>query len=146
MATKAIKLIQNALIRPYTVDTAQQATVGMAVKFGSSDSTVQQAGANDDAIGICRANPLATGTPPVCAAGTAVEVTLFFYAVEQVLVGTGGSTRGKKQVMTTNGVTDAPATGGGTVAHETIGVALQSGVQGDIIGMGLLVSSRVSAT
>jgi predicted RecA/RadA family phage recombinase len=145
MATRPQRQTQHALKRYYTVAASQTCTVGKTVKL-ASDTTVQDAGAGSDLeIGICMESSDANASG-VVAAGFQVEILLLGHAVVPMLVGTGASTRSKKQVVVSDGITDAAASGGGTTAVECIGIALESGVAGDLIGV--LVggaNSRVSA-
>lgn len=140
MAARANRHLEFAYIRPYTVETGQTVTAGKSVIFGSGDNTVQDSGgASDLIIGVARG---AAGT--TYAAGATVEVVHPFTVVVPMLVGTGGSTRGKKQKVVSDGITDANTLGGGSTAIYSVGVALQSGVVGDLIGVGLMLDSRVT--
>jgi hypothetical protein len=145
MAARAQKMLQNALIRDYVVEAGQTAVIGKPVQFGTTDGTVQDTGgASDLMIGIVKgpnADDPGTGIIP---AGKHVEVVLLFATVCPMIVGTGNSTRGKKQVSVASGITDAAANGGGTTAVSVVGVAMQSGVAGDLIGVGLTGGNRVS--
>lgn len=157
MATRAIRQYQFGIIRSYSIEPGQQVVVGKTCKFGASaanglpagEATVQDAGAASDiAIGIVRPHPKAVAGVVTAAslnANDQVEVLLPFNAIEAMLVGTGGTTAGKKQKVVSDGITDAPANGGGTTDVEIVGIALQSGVAGDYVGVGLFFGSRVSA-
>jgi len=140
MATRALKKLDFAHIMTFEVAAAQTVTAGKTVIFDSDDLTIKDPGASSDlVVGV------ALGTPgTVFAAGAKVQVVLFAPIVPMV-VGTGGTTRGKKQVVVSDGVTDAAANGGGTTAVETIGVAMQTGVAGDVIGVAIGLNSRVKA-
>lgn len=149
MAARAHRNYAFAIIRAYTIEAGQQVVVGKTCKFGTSDGTIQDAGANSDlAIGVVRPHPKAVNgviTAASLNANDVVEVLHPFNAIEAMLVGTGGTTRGKKQVVVADGITDAAPTGGGTTAVEVVGIALQTGVALDLVGVGLIFSSRVSA-
>jgi hypothetical protein len=143
MADRAHKVLQCPVIRPYTVAASQTVTVGKTAKFASADNEVQDAGAASDlAIGVVLPNALANSSG-VVAAGVVVEV-IHPFPIVPMKVGTGGATRGKKQKVVSDGVTDGAANGGGTTASELIGIAMQTGVVGDEIGVGLIISSRVT--
>lgn len=133
----ALRKFEYAHIKSYTVEAASTATVGRLASFGASDTTVaDSAAAADDAIGV-----FLTGG----AAGDRVDIALFGPTVA-VLVGTGGATRGSKAVNVANGVTDAPAhAAGGATANQIYGIFMQSGLAGDVVGMQILASNRVSA-
>lgn len=146
MATRALKQLNNAIIRPYTVAASQTVTLGKTVKFATgSESTIQDAGAGSDGeIGV--AYNCDDGSTGVIAAGKVVNVILLGDRIVPMLVGTGGTTAGKKQVVVSDGITDAAANGGGTTAVECVGIALQTGVVGDMVGvLQAGANSRVSA-
>ena len=69
------------------------------------------------------------------AAGKRVNLLLFGLSLVEMTVGTGGATRGKLQWTVADGVTDAPANGGGTNSVIILGRAMQSGVPQDRIGV-----------
>lgn len=158
MATdpRAIKQIQNALVRSHVVAASQTVTLGKTVVFASATTyTIQDsAGASDIEFGIAYACDPRAGTASglgadangVCNAGSTVEVILLGLNIVPMLVGTGGTTAGKKQVVVATGITDVAANGGGTTAVECIGIAYQSGVAGDVVGVITAgPNSRVSA-
>lgn len=157
MASRAIRQYQFGIIRSYPIEPGQQVVVGKTCKFGATaasgnpagEATVQDAGAASDlAIGIVRPHAKAVAGVITAASLTAneqVEVLHPFSAIEAMLVGTGGTTAGKKQKVVADGITDAPANGGGTTDVEIVGIALQGGVVGDLVGVGLMFGSRVSA-
>jgi hypothetical protein len=156
VAIRALKQLQNALIRPFTIEPSQQVVLGKTCKFGSLDTSVQDAGAGSDlVIGVVRMDGANAGyadasniiTPAYLPLPTVttIEVILIFHAIGPMVVGTGGSTRGKKQIVAANGITDAPANpGAGSTDIEIVGVALQTGVLGDVIGVGIQLISRVN--
>ena len=129
MATRPIVQECNLITQKYLVPTSKAVTKGLAVIFSGADDQVENAGADSDlAIGVA----LQTG-----AAGDYVEVALFAYAVVEATCGTGGVTRGKKQVLVSDGFTDAPADNGATTPKPTYGFALQSASAGDKFGLAL---------
>lgn len=139
MAERANVHEQYGYIRPYIVASGQTATAGKPVIFAAVDGEVQDSGAGSDLmIGVARGKPGQT-----YAAGDTVEVLHPFTVVARMLVGTGGTTRGKKQKVVSDGITDADTQGGGTNPIYSVGVALQSGVVGDFVGVGLMLDSRV---
>ena len=110
---------------------------GDEVAFGADDDTVVESALNDDtAIGVAVSDALQ---------GKRVEIVLYGSAIVLMVVGTGGSTRGKWQWKVAGGVTDAPANGGGTRAVSLVGRAMQSGLAGDQIGV-LLGGFRAVST
>jgi hypothetical protein len=136
MATRPHKDLQYAIIRTYTVTAGQTVAVGQPIKFASSDTEVQEAGAGEVAFGICTAiggNTAVTAG----AAGDKIEAALLGNAIVPAVVGTGGSTRGVLQQAVSDGVTDSTPNGAPTtgVLVGIIGLALQSGVAGDQIGL-----------
>jgi hypothetical protein len=156
MALRALKHLEHAIIRPYTIQPSQQVVLGMTCVFGTLDTAVQAAaGASDLVIGVVRLDGVNAGyadasniiTPAYLPqpTTTTIEVVLMFSAIVPMTVGTGGSTRGKKQIVVSTGVTDAPANpGADTTDIEIIGVALQTGVAGDVIGIGIGLNSRTN--
>jgi len=143
MAARANQDLKNALIKRYAVKSGTTLAVGNRVRFGASDIEVDlTSGANDDTT---------FGTALEAGVGNAagsvlVDVVLDGHQIVAMLVGTGGSTRGLKQIAAANGVTDAPTNGGGTVSHPIIGVAMQTGVVGDLIGVMTVNSRSVAAS
>lgn len=135
----ALRKFEYAHIKSYTVEAAGTATVGRLASFGATDLVVVDTAAGaDDAIGVF----LTGGT-----AGDRVDIALFGPTVA-VLVGTGptGATRGSKAVNVADGVVDAlPQAPGGATADPIYGIFMQDGVTGDVVGMQLLASNRVSA-
>lgn len=143
MAVRANADLKNALIKRYTVKNGTTLAVGNRVRFGGSDTEVDlTSGANDDTT-FGTALEAGVGNS---AGSVLVDVVLDGHQIVAMTVGTGGSTRGVKQVAAANGVTDAPANGGGTVAHSIIGIAMQTGVAGDLIGVMTVNSRSVAAT
>jgi hypothetical protein len=140
MATRAIEDLKFALIKRYKVKNGTTLNPDDRVKFGTTDDEVDVAAAADDlAFGTVRGSAAAVGN----AGGTVtVDVVLDFFAIKAMTVGTGGSTRGKRQKTVADGVTDAAAAGV-AAASVIVGVAMQTGVAGDKIGVGL-ASCRVT--
>ena len=106
------------------------------VIFGADDDTVLPSGVNDDmAFGIAL---------QTAAVGKRVNCLLFGLVLVEMIVGTGGATRGKFVWKVADGVTDAPANGGGTTSVILIGRAMQSGVPKDRIAVLLSPQRSVS--
>lgn len=137
MAAVADRDLSRALMVTRTVETAQTVAKYQVVKDGNADKECQPAGAGELGFGVVVA---IGGNTDVTAgaAGDFVTVALLAGAcIIPVLVGTGGATRGKLQQVVSDGVTDvtpngAPTTG---VLVGAVGIATQSGVAGDIIGI-----------
>jgi hypothetical protein len=129
MATRAIVQEQNIVTQQYLVPATKTTTKGLAVIFSGADDQVEVAGADSDvAIGIAK---------KTCVAGEYCQVALFAYAVVEAVAGTGGVTRGKKQVLVADGFTDAPADNGATTPKPTYGFALQTAAAGEKFGLAL---------
>jgi hypothetical protein len=113
------------------------------VIFDGADTAVKNAGAGSAlAIGIALTEVSASD---LAAGKTQITILLFGWPVE-VTVGTGGATRGKALELVADGMADAPANGGGSTPHAIYGIAMQSGVATDRIGMMLCRFSQSSAT
>lgn len=125
MAVRPDDLTSKAIIKTYTVAASQTATKGLGVILSGADDTVDDAGANGEAIGIALQTK---------AAGEQVEVALLGYAIVPVKVGTGAATRGKYAIMAADGFTDQTL-GGGTTVKYVAGKFMQSGIAGDIVGL-----------
>lgn len=143
MATRGTQDLKNALIKSYVVKSGTTTVVGGRTIFSvadNNDAFVDNSAANDDtAIGTFLEAIVGDGVKKV-------QVCLDGICSVLMKVGTGGTTRGKKQKLVADGITDADANGGGTLAHGIIGIALNSGVVGDLVGVMPANSSRVSAT
>jgi hypothetical protein len=145
--------LKNALIKRYFVAASQTITAGTRVKF-SATSTRPYSGVDGQEVtpstsdeDVCIGTAAETATSTATAGTVQVDVVLDGFAIVDVVVGSGGSSAGKKQVNSATGVTDAPANGGGTTAHTILGIAMQTGVQNDHIGMLIGGSQRsVAAT
>lgn len=125
MAARATENLQAALIRTFTVKAATSAVKGRKCKFGASDTEVEVCGANEAGIGWFN---------EAKSAGERVQVVMDGYAIVEVIVGTGGATRGALAVTVADGMTDQTA-GGGTNAAHTSGRFLNSGVATDKVGL-----------
>lgn len=143
MATRANQDLKNALVKVYGAKNAVVFTVGARVKFGATDTEVDLGGANDD---LTFGTAITAGTGTAVAGAVLIEVALDVPMIIAMTVGTGGSTRGSKQIAAANGVTDAQTNGGGTTPHALVGIALQSGVLGDLIGVMPVAGRFVAAT
>jgi hypothetical protein len=113
-------------------------TKGQAVIFGTAENGILPAPAGSDlVIGVAMENFSAIG-----AKGT---IALFYWTV-MMKVGTAGVTRGKPVEVVSDGIADAPANGGGTTAHSIVGIAFNTGILNDQVGVMLTRMSRSSAT
>lgn len=127
MATRATQDFKNATIKSFIVAAGQTATAGRAQKMGADDITVTPAGSGEQEL--ARAVALETQT-----AGKRVQCVLIDAsgAVCPMIVGTGGTTRGLRQKLVADGITDVTAS-----TDKSIGTAAQSGVVGDLVGVDL---------
>lgn len=142
MATRATSVLNNALIRTFIVKSGVTTVAGLRVKFDSTDDSIDNAGTADDtAFGT--ALEAKTGN----AGGTVMcQVALDGHMIVEMKVGTGGATRGKKQkYLSGDGVTDAATNGGGTTTEIIVGIAMNSGVAADMIGVMPCNHGRVRA-
>lgn len=136
MAARATVDTSLALIKSATVKAASSVTVGYPIKF-HTDGTVLNCTAGDAAIGFA----LETG-----AAGETVQYVLVgSTAIVQAKVGTGGSTIGLWQKAANDGVTNTGTLGGGTTLVNVVGLAVQTGVAADMIGVIPIAFAGVSA-
>ena len=126
MAARATIDTSLALIKSATVKAASNVTEGYAIKF-HTDGTVLNATAGDAAIGYA----LETGA----AAAVVSYVVMGSGAIVKAKVGTGGATIGAWLKMANDGVTDAGTLGGGTTLVNVVGLAVQTGVAADFIGV-----------
>lgn len=121
---RATRILQNAIVRPYVVKASSAVTQYMPVTLSSGevlDSTTGQ-----DPIGIA----LMAG-----AAGETVDVALLTGgAVLPVMVGTAGATAGGYCVVGTTGAIDKTFGGGSTVGY-CLGKFLETGTDGQIVGL-----------
>jgi hypothetical protein len=134
MATRPKSQYQYGTIGSYTTSTGETTTKGKTVVLDGADDEVKDPGAASDlVIGVA----LDTTT-----AGQRVSV-LHFGPIVPMVVGTGDATRGKKLVVVADGVTDASThDSDGTGNESIVGVAMQSGVATDQIGVMLILESR----
>ena len=94
------------------------------VKMGITDDTVAQAtAATEELIGVVQ--------DTTTAAGQHTQLAMVGN-ISRIVLGTGGATRGDKITADANGDGVVPAPGAG-VNNNYIGVALKTGVAGDII-------------
>jgi hypothetical protein len=134
--TRASQQLQYCTMMTLTVTTAKATTKGMSVIM-SGNHTVEDATLTDDTIvGVA----METKT-----AGQRVEVAMLGPVIP-MKVGTGDTTRGKKQIPVATGITDAPAhDSSGATDGIIVGIALESGVAGDFVGVMLTLGNRGSA-
>lgn len=133
MAARPDKDLQKALLLTRTVETGQTVAKYRVVKDGNADHECQHAGAGELGFGVVTELGKLAG-----AAGDKVQIAaLAGGCVIPVLVGTGGATRGALLQCVADGVTDVTPNGAPTsgVLVAAVGIATQTGVAGDIIGM-----------
>lgn len=136
MAERAIKKIDFTPIMTYIVATGQSTTRGKPVVFSGAETTIAT-GYTDGVFGIAAETKTA---------GQECQVMLFAPVIPMV-VGTGGSTYGTKQQWVSDGVTDAAAhDSSGSTDDVIVGLAMQSGVAGDTIGVQVMPSNRGAAS
>lgn len=136
MATRPIEDKTWALIKAYTVASAQTVTRGRAVVFASADNEILDDGTESQlAIGIALESGIA---------GEEVTVALFGVAIVAVIVGTGDATRGVLAVEVATGFTDVTLADGAAI-RAPAGRFMQSGVASDEVGL-LLNNFVTSAT
>ena len=134
MATRPLVKDTYLTRASYKVASGQTTTKGMLVIFSGSDDEIATAGAGSD---LCFAVALETK-----AAGEYCEVA-YLAPVVEVLVGTGGATRGTKARPVADGVTNATAhNSDGTGNESTYGIFVQTGVAADRVGMMLGYANR----
>lgn len=137
MAARPMEDLQFAKIVTCIVETAETVAVGYAVKDGNADGECLKCGVGEKGFGVVVAiggNKAVTAG----AAGDRVSVALLAGAcVIPVLVGTGGATRGAYLQSVADGLTDVTATAvAATPVYTAVhGIAMQTGVAGDLIGM-----------
>ena len=124
MATNAVEILENAVIKSYTTGAA--VVKGRLVKF-SSGTIIHAAATTDNAVGYALDS---------ADSGATVRVAHWGPGVCKALVGTGGATQGAPLKYAADGVTDMTV-GGGTTKVMCAGQALQTGVVGDYIGVNL---------
>lgn len=127
MATRPLEITKNVIKKRYTVKAATTVVAYRAVKLSADDEVEPIAATTDEAIGIA----LEGG-----AAGTSVEVALLGSGIVPVEVGTGDATRGQPAIYVSDGLTDGTP-GGGSTQLFVVGQFMQSGVDGDRVGLNL---------
>ena len=135
MAT-ALRHVENATFVTFTVEAAQAVTQWHAVELAAAG--VRDAQVNSDTIiGIARHS---------AAAGERVEVTMLG-PIESCVVAAAGVTIGLKvQAAATGLVEDAAAhDSSGATDDSILGMAMQTGTSGQIVGVMLMASNRGSA-
>jgi hypothetical protein len=138
MATRPLQSLNKALIKSYTVSaTVRQgfAVIVSAVAATGEISTVAEAAdANDTAIGIA----LDAGNTTTA---TTIRVALFgSSAIVPALVGVGGATAGAQAGWVSDGATNVNfqvATGATWTPSCCYGQFLQTGVDGDLVGLNI---------
>ncbi len=136
--TRALKKIDFAHI--ITLQASATCTAGTVCKMTGAMTIGDAAAGDDTVIGVTLGNVGVT-----YASGAKVQVYLP-NPVVPMKVGTGGTTRGQKQKVVSDGITDAPATtNSGATTTPTVGIALETGVVGDYVGMILTFANRISA-
>lgn len=125
MATRADQILDKTVIRSFKVVTAN-AVRGRMCKFGAADDEATVCGAGEQGMGVFLADAVI---------GESVSVATFAGAgIVQVVVGTGGATRGSYAIAAANGLTNQ-VLGGGTVVRHIAGTFTQTGVAGDYVGL-----------
>jgi len=141
MATRAIRLTQYAVIRPFTVKAASTVRQGYPVK-NDTGTVVECTAIADNCLGISVETE--DGTWPAGAGDTVGVALLGTNAVVPVLTGTATIAAIGDFVTvahaTTNGCRTATV-GGGTNKCVVYGQALQVGASGDLVGVNLACAS-----
>jgi hypothetical protein len=140
MSARPNQITQFATTKSYAVDAAQTVTIGMPVTLSTDDTHVKQTSSgtgSNVAIGIAlRSSDGTTGVSGAVVSPPGFVDVLLFGPILPMTVGTGGTTMGKQQVTVSNGITDgATAASSGSTINESIGVATQTGVAGDSVGV-----------
>ena len=135
MATRAVRMTDHATIAAYTVATGQTVTQYQYVSFASADEEIQAAGGatTDTIIGIALRSGVAGDRVSVVHPGPIVPAKA-----------SGVVTRGTKVITTTGGevANASAAAAGGANVQSTYGFAVQSGVDGDLVGICLTFGNR----
>ena len=125
------------MIKTYTVVAAGSAIEGRPVSLNTSDQEVTLTAAAAACIGIALETK---------AAGERVQVLVSEGdTIVKVKVGTGGATRGLYGVVVSDGLTNSGTLGGGTVLKNVIGIFMETGVAGDVVGFKFKQFASVSA-
>lgn len=135
--TRADFDLSKALIKSYAVKSGTTSVVGGQAIFTTTEGEVDNGAAGGAFVGTFLEAVVGDGTKMA-------QVALHSSLIVPMVVGTGGSTRGKYQVYGTSGVTDMAAAGVGTMVT-CAGIAVQSGVSGDLIGV-LALTGRATTT
>lgn len=131
MAARSDRFLDHILHVARTVEAAQTVTIGMVVKDGNADHECQPCTDGVGAYGVVMTLGALLG-----AAGDIVMVGLLAGSgVIPIKVGTGGATRGKWAKCVATGVTDATADVATPAGMDVMGIFMQSGVAGDIVGL-----------
>jgi hypothetical protein len=134
MATRPTVRTQNTECRPCNVHTSSTVRKGFPVKYSAGTTNVIEATANtDNCVGVSRDAGDAAGTSGL------KQIGVYKHGgCVPMLVGTGGVTAGNpvRLAAAADGVTDATV-GGGTTKILVIGVAEDTGVAGDYVGVNL---------
>jgi hypothetical protein len=135
MALQPLRRLEYALIKEFTCSAAIRKgfpVMVSAVAATGEISTIAEAGdANDVAIGVALEAGNTTTVPKI-------QVVLFGTAIVPCLVGTGGATAGVRVGWVADGVTDINfqvASGATWTPACVYGIAMQTGVDNDIIGV-----------
>lgn len=135
-----IKHINGAIIKRI-VASGQTIVVGKMAKFGSYDDEVSAGGSNDETNAFVCVGPGAPGTSYTAADVVELVPVTSGSIVPCAAVGT--VTRGKAVKYTTGFVDADDAAGSGTSEIPIWGVAMQSGVNGDYVGIALCRAERI---
>ncbi len=134
----AVRKFEFAHIITYKVGSGQTVTEGFGVVFTDATTIENQGATSDLGFGVA----LESGTG---ANGDSVTVALFGPVVA-VVVGTGGSTRGKKAIMKADGYADAAAHDSDNTGNSSIyGIFMETGIAADKVGMQMIVGNRGNA-
>lgn len=138
MVQRATVMMEKALIVTRVVAAAQTIERGHLLRAGATAGEVVKCGAGERGIYVALENN--------STAGSRIQVAFLSpSSILPVIVGTGGASEGAMLVLAADGVTDAPTLGGGTVVRNVVGVAVETGVADDLIGMWPMPFTSVSA-
>jgi hypothetical protein len=134
MATIAKRLnLENAIKQRYVVAANNTVRQGMPVML-STDEIVEADSDDDLYIGIAYESE--DGVWPAGAGDAVVVILRGSPCVAPVRVAAAGCTKGAFVAPASGGVVDVTV-GGGTVITNTVGQALETGVDGDLVGVNL---------
>lgn len=135
----AVRKFEFAHIITYAVASGQTVTEGYGVVFHTDSEHVANQGASSD-LGIGVALESGTG-----ANSDSVTIALFGPVVA-VVVGTGGSTYGKKAIMKADGFADAAAHDSDNTGNSAIyGIFMETGIATNVVGMQMIIGNRGNA-